>query len=127
MNRSPVDVGNSRLWNTLLKGREDLSWAGASAGDRGFCFGTEDGTVFWTNFDGVQFNDPLPNATLDDYDEAINGIAFNAGRMAVTTRSGSAIWRDVGSKMSKRKGGRVGVGSHGVVPAHNGAFLLTRR
>lgn len=124
MNRSPLDAGNSRLWKSLLIGRDDLSWAGAAEGNRGFCFGTEGGTVFWTNFEGMQYGDPLPNATLDDYDEAINGIAFNAGRMVVTTRSGSAIWKNADSKASKRKAGRIGEGSHGVVTGLSGAFFL---
>lgn len=124
MNRSPLDAGNSRLWKSLLTGRDDLSWAGAAAGDRGFCYGTEDGSVFWTNFDGVQYGDPLPNAALDDYDEAINGVAFNDGRMVVTTRSGSAIWKNAEGKAGKRKAGPISEGSHGVVAALNGAFFL---
>ena len=124
MNRSPHDARYSRLWKSLLVGRDDISWAGASAGDRGFCFGTEDGAVFWTNFDGVQYGKQLHNATLDNYDEAINGVAFNLGETAVTSRSGSAVWKNADSKSDKRKGGRVGVGSHGVVAAHNGAFFL---
>ena len=124
MNKSPLEHGNTQLWKTLLKGREDLSWAGASAGDHGFCFGTEDGAVLWTNFDGVQYGDPLPNATLDNYDEAINGIAFNAGHMVATSRSGSAIWKNAEGKASKRKAVRIGIGSHGVVAGHDGAFNM---
>ena len=124
MNRSPVDADDTGLWKVLLKGRDDISWAGASAGDRGFCFGTETGEVFWTNFEGVQYGDLLANAALDDDDEAVNGIAFNAGRMVVTTRSGSAIWKNFEGKASKRKAVRIGVGSHGVVSALDGAFLM---
>ncbi len=124
MNESPLNARNTRLWKSLMTGRDDLSWAGASAADRGFCFGTEDGAVFWTNFDGVQYGDPLLNATLDDYDEAINGVAFNAGQMAVTTRSGSAVWKNAQANGSKRKGGRAGIGSHGVIAACNGAFFM---
>ena len=124
MNCPPLDAGNTPLWKELLTDREDLSWAGASAGDRGFCFGTEDGAVFWTNFDGVQYGEPLINAAFDDYEEAVNGIAFNAGRMVVTTRSGSAVWKNAEGKASKRKAGRIGEGSHGVVAALNGAFFL---
>lgn len=121
MNRSPGDTG---LWKELLTGRDDLSWAGASAGDRGYCFGTEDGTVFWTNFDGVQYGKPLVNAAIDDYEEAINGVAFNAGRMVVTTRSGSAIWNNADGKKSGRTGGRIGEGSHGVVAGERGIFFM---
>ena len=33
-------------------GRKDISWAGPSQDAKGFCFGTEDGLIFWTNFDG---------------------------------------------------------------------------
>ena len=124
MNEFPLNTGNTRLWKWLMKGRDDLSWAGASANDRGFCFGTEDGTVLWTNYDGVQFGHPLPNATRYDDEEAVNGIAFNAGRMVVTTRGGSAIWKNLGSKMKERDAGRIGVGSHGVVAGRNETFLM---
>ncbi len=124
MNKSPLDAGNARLWKSLMTGRDDLSWAGASAADRGFCFGTEDGTVLWTNFDGVQYRDPLVNATLDDDDGAVNGVAFNAGRMVVTTRSGSAIWKHVEGKAKKREAVRIGIGSHGVVAGRNETFLM---
>ena len=124
MNRSPLDVGNTGLWKSLLTGRDDLSWAGPSAGDSGFCFGTEDGAVFWTNFDGIQYGVPLRNAAIDDFKEAINGVAFNAGRTVVTTRSGSAIWNNAPGKKSRRRGGRIGEGSHGVVAGGGGIFFM---
>lgn len=77
-----------KCWETILV-RDDISWVGPSADADGFCFGSETGDVIWTDFDGnLQWE--LPHAAK--LGEAINGIAFNAGQMCVTTRDETANW-----------------------------------
>ena len=110
-----------KCWETILE-RDDISWVGPSADADGFCFGTENGDVFWTDFDGkLQWE--LPHAAK--LGEAINGIAFNAGQMCVTTRDETANWF-LSTHKNRVRGGTIAGGAHGVVSGGSGDFFLPR-
>jgi hypothetical protein len=61
-----------------------ISWAGGNPWGPGYCFGSVDGRVQFTAFDGSETGTPYTIAPSED---AINGIAFAGSLMAASTRS----------------------------------------
>ena len=112
-----------QLWTTILPERSDITWAGPHDVVGQFCLGTENGSVFWTNESGKLISG-LSAASRDR--EAINGVAFNARDMVVTTRSDCCYWTrpQLGSVLQKITGEQFGYGSHGVVNGINNDFFL---
>ncbi len=62
----------------------EVSWAGGSPGEPGCWFGSDDGRVQFMSLDGAELIGPYPIAPSE---EAVNGIAFADGLMAVSTRN----------------------------------------
>src|SRR5262245_26397424 len=62
----------------------EVSWAGGSPGRPGYWFGSDDGRVQFISLDGTATIGPYAIAPSE---EAVNGIAFAGGLMAVSTRS----------------------------------------
>ena len=62
----------------------EVSWAGVSPGRPGYWFGSDDGRIQFMSLDGAELIGPYAIAPSE---EAVNGIAFAGGLMAVSTRS----------------------------------------
>ena len=62
----------------------EVSWAGGSPGKPGCWFGSDDGRVQFMSLDGAELIGPYAIAPSE---EAVNGIAFAGGLMAVSTRN----------------------------------------
>ena len=62
----------------------EVSWAGGSPGQPGYWFGSDDGRVQFMSLDGAELIGPYAIAPSE---EAVNGIAFAGGLMAVSTRN----------------------------------------
>ena len=62
----------------------EISWAGVSPGRPGYWFGSDDGRVQLMSLDGAELIGPYAIAPSE---EAVNGIAFVDGLMAVSTRN----------------------------------------
>lgn len=115
-----IDPRFSHCCKMILE-RNDISWAGPSNDAMMFCFGTETGEVIWADLDGRLLWD-LPDAAK--LGEAINGIAFNAGQMCVTTRDETAVWFLPKDNDTERSycGGTTAGGAHGVIAGRSGDF-----
>ena len=61
-----------------------VSWAGANPFGDGFCFGSETGQLVLTDIRGRQI---IALGTATESNEAVNGVAFSQGWLAVTTRA----------------------------------------
>lgn len=62
----------------------EVSWAGSSPWRPGYCFGSDDGRVQFTNADTTWWDGPYD---VSPSGEAVNGVAFAGGLMAVSTRN----------------------------------------
>ena len=121
MRRSP-DTSPPGLFSRILVGRKDITWAGGSPGGHGFCFGTESGEVFVTDYSGRRYSQsfvPPSYAT-----GAVNGVAFAGRRMLVSTPEGCAIWRIPKTRLSDAESAEIAEGGHGVVAGAGGAFFV---
>ncbi len=100
----------------------DISWAGESPWRDVLCFGSEDGRLRFTTFEGATVQGPH---RVVDSGEAINGAAFSENFIAVSTRGEVALWdlRRLGES-----DGRIAVypgGAHNVVATRSGAFVAS--
>src|SRR5438128_1495905 len=98
----------------------EVSWAGGSPGRPGYWFGSDEGQVQFTNLDGATTIGPYAIAPSE---EAVNGIAFAGGLMAVSTRSDVTF-------LKVPEPGRWHIprtiyhgGAHGVVSTHGGCII----
>lgn len=114
--------GWAGLWKSLMPRRGDLSWAGPSVKANGFCFGTEEGGLLLTDAEGVLIQKPILGATASG--EAVNGVAFDLGRMLVTTRDDARIWADWWKPRAAAQYGDIPAGGHGVTVGRPGSFFL---
>ena len=92
----------------------EVSWAGESGWDDGYCFGSDDGRVRFTS-SGREFQ--------VESREPINGIAFTPEMMAVSTPSAVEFWN-----RSLLEGGEIGGGiywggAHDVISTPSGKFV----
>ncbi|MGO9811109.1 MAG: hypothetical protein ACLP53_10045 [Isosphaeraceae bacterium] len=98
----------------------EVSWAGGSPGKPGYWFGSDDGRVQFMSLDGAELIGPYSIAPSE---EAVNGIAFAGGLMAVSTRNDVTFLKVPGPR-----GGHVPRtvfhgGAHGVASTHSGSII----
>src|SRR5947208_14978588 len=67
----------------------ELVWAGPRPFCDGFCVGSEDGVMRFTDEEGNDSGTVLPASAAS---EAINGVAFSGDVLAATTRSDVTFW-----------------------------------
>lgn len=95
-----------------------MSWAGRGPRGDDFCFGSDDGRLLLTDSMGRNADKPLKTRT----DEAINGVAFIEGRMAVSTRSELVVFSRTEDGSPPRPA-TVPTGTHGVIASSDGYFI----
>jgi len=98
----------------------EISWAGVSPGRPGYWFGSDDGRVQLMGLDGAELIGPYAIARSE---EAVNGIAFVDGLMAVSTRNDVTFL-----KVPEPRNGHIPRtvfhgGAHGVVSTHGGCII----
>ena len=98
----------------------DVVWVGPNPFHDGFAFGSEDGKLLFTNED-IQPVVEAYRATASG--EAINGLAYSGGVLAVSTRSDTTFWclplhqDEPGSCVT------TPAGAHGIVAMADGHFV----
>jgi hypothetical protein len=120
MNRASSNGGPPRpLFGSIRLKDFDVTWAGPHPLQPGFCFGSEDGRLLFTDEHGVPVLGPAKGS---DVGEAINGVAFSGEWMAVSTRA-SVVLGSV--RQDKNRPANVGfpVGAHGIVASPGGYFV----
>ncbi len=117
-----TDPRFSHCWETIVE-RNDISWVGPSHDAMKLCFGTETGEVIWANLDGKLLWELPLTVKLG---EAINGVAFNAGQMCVTTRNETANWFLPTDTDTARTylGDTIAGGAHGVIADRSDGFFM---
>ncbi len=99
----------------------DISWAGESRPWRdGFCFGSEDGRIKFSEFDSPEGPDPI---VVAESGEAINGVAFAGDLMAVSTRSEVVFWQVNATDEDLFHKVTYGRGAHGITATPSGNFV----
>lgn len=98
----------------------EIIWAGEGPQEHGFCTGSEDGRVCFKKTEGMGGLGPF---SVTDSSEAINGVAFAAGVMAVSTRSEVVFWNVPGTRTKKVKLTEFEGGAHGVIATSSGPFI----
>lgn len=118
---SPVRNGSHALLSSLSFKDFEVSWAGPHPREDGFCFGSDDGRLLFTDSDGTLLQEgpeqPPPSG------EAINGVAFIGHWMAVSTRKELRLFT-----LSRHAGERIRcaelpVGAHGIIASASGHFF----
>jgi hypothetical protein len=92
MNRLSANDGIAPPWLKEIRFRDfEVSWAGTipSPSGSGFCFGSEDGRILFTDEEGERLQEPAVGSLSK---EAINGVACSEGILAVTTRREMTFW-----------------------------------
>jgi hypothetical protein len=110
----PFDVGKLRIPDF------EIIWAGEGPQEHIFCIGSEDGRVAFTTAEGKKGGEPFP---VVDSSEAINGVAFAAGIMAVSTRSEVIFWNVGGPGVTNFKFAEFEGGAHAVIATSSGRFV----
>ncbi len=98
----------------------DVSWAGGSPGQPGYWFGSDDGRVQFMSLDGAELIGPYPIAPSE---EAVNGIAFAGGLMAVSTRNDVTFLKVPGPREGHVPRTVFHGGAHGVSSTHSGSII----
>lgn len=100
----------------------EISWAGEDPWNHGFCLGSENGKV---RFVGKDLRPSSEAYALAESGEAINGVAFSNGQIAVSTRDEVLLWnvprRDEGKSVSRSIAYEGG--AHGVRTTASGGFI----
>jgi hypothetical protein len=98
----------------------DISWAGCSPGRPGYWFGSDDGRVQFMSLDGAELTGPYPIAPSE---EAVNGIAFAGGFMAVSTREDVTFLKAPEPRRATTPRTVFHGGAHGVAGTHGGCII----
>jgi hypothetical protein len=118
--RPPSVAGSSQAVVPLQFEDFAVSWAGQGCYEGEFCFGSEDGRLLFTTTEGKPH---CETERGDDNDEAVNGMAFSDGMIAVSTRRAITCWTP--SKEGDTEWQQVGFpyGSHGVSALCGGRII----
>lgn len=95
-----------------------ICWAGPNPFGDGFCFGSDDGRICFTDDDGSRLVGPWQ---VSPCREAVNGIAGVDGVIGVSTRADVTFLRPYGTDGAWR--GTVRAGSHGLTTTSDGWFV----
>ena len=99
----------------------EVSWAGANPFGDGFCFGSEDGRLLFTDGRGMQIGVPL---TASANGEPINGVAASNGWLAVTTRADLNFFRPPANGSGASPAFAFPVGAHSPTVTPSGTFVV---
>jgi len=98
----------------------EAAWAGEIPSKEGYCFGSTDGRLWFT-----QINSPLPGAKpikVTSSDAPVTGVAFWDDFMAVSTPNEIVLqYHNHQENVAKQTG--VEVGAHGILATRSGRFL----
>lgn len=97
-----------------------VTCAGGGRHDGEFCFGAEDGRLRFTTVGGELIDETWPD---EQHSEAVNGVAFCAGLVAVSSRSELVFWEMPQRPESKSRPAPLSCGSHGVITTASGYFI----
>jgi hypothetical protein len=110
-----------RPWYTPLRFPDfEVSWAGPHPYQQGFCFGSEDGRLLFSDEDGGEL---FRSESMSDSGEAINGVACSQEFLAITTRQEFNIWAIPRIGEGKPIRGVLHYGAHGVTVTPSGYFV----
>lgn len=110
------NTGTSRpLLVTIELENFDATWAGQNPLSPGFCFGSEDGRLLFTDEQGIKMSEPWKGSHSG---EAINGVARMGGWIAVTTRADVTV-----QNLANKEIVVLPYGAHGVTAASGGYFV----
>ena len=98
----------------------EVSWTGVGPGRPGYWFGSDDGRVQFRSLDGAESIGPNAIAPSE---EAVNGIAFAGGLMAVSTRCDVTFLRLPAPRENQIPRTVFRGGTHGVASTHSGCFI----
>jgi hypothetical protein len=121
MNESLENGGTPRPHFARLRLKNfDVSWAGQHPFMPGFCFGSEDGRLLFTDEDGSQIGEPFGGSYSRD---AINGLVRSGEWIAVSTRQDVTLQSL--TRATNKKPGIVVFphGAHGVTATPSGYFV----
>ena len=117
--RSDNGDENLNIRSTSLPDFE-VSCAAASPGKPGYWFGSEDGRIQFMSLDGAELIGPYAIAPSE---EAVNGLAFAGGFMAVSTRSDVSFLEIPEPGLGHIPRTVFRGGAHGVTSTHGGSFI----
>jgi hypothetical protein len=121
MNRASSNGGTSRPLFTPIRLEDfEVTWAGPNPLQPGFCFGSEDGRLLFTDERGIPLLGPGKGS---DSGEAINGVAYSGGWIAVSTRAGIMMGAFPQNGKNQRGHIRFPWGAHGVAASPGGNFV----
>jgi hypothetical protein len=101
-------------------GEFEVCWAGPHPFQKGFCFGSLDGRILFTDEEGVPL---LPLEEGSDSREAINGVARAEIWVAVTTREEVNFRRLLGTVGSPKSRLAIPYGAHDITTTSSGCFI----
>ena len=109
-------------WQEIVLPDFDTSHVVERPGSPVYCLGSDDGRIGLLSADGLEDVGPV---SITDSGEAINGIAFSEGLIAVSTRD-ELILTNTGTKIEGLFDRLVfPIGSHGVASRPGGGFVAT--
>ena len=97
----------------------EVSWAGEMPSRPEICVGSEDGRLLFTNIESGVAQEPIE---LTESGEAVNGVAFLPGSLAVSTRSEVVIWKAPEGERTEGERSVYDGGAHGVISTPSGVF-----
>lgn len=98
----------------------EVCWAGPHPFQTGFCFGSLDGRILFTDEEGVQL---IPLEDGSDSREAINGVARVEIWVAVSTRQEVNFRRLLGTEGCPRSHLAIPYGAHDITTTPSGFFI----
>ena len=98
----------------------DVTWAGPNPFRPGFCFGSDDGRLRFTDEEGKGAGPTFPQVASR---EAINGVAFHETCLAVSTRADVTLFLMNDGHAKSVSAAEVSVGAHGVIATQSGYFI----
>jgi hypothetical protein len=98
----------------------EVCWAGPHPFQKGFCFGSLDGKILFTDDIGAPLRPPS-NGSISS--EAINGVACAGTWVVVTTRQEVNFWPLRGTEGGNQFGFAFPYGAHDVITTSSGYFI----
>ncbi len=121
MNSFPLaSTGSRDLISSIPVEGMDVCWAGPTLGNRAFCFGSEDGRLLITDYQGVPFDRAYK---VNQSGEAVNGVAFLDRRFAVSTRNEIMVFTLPPKQRGESRVAPIPFGAHDVITGVSGHFF----
>jgi hypothetical protein len=119
---NPVERNGSPhpLYTSIRFDDFDVTWAGPNPFRPGFCFGSDDGRLRFTDEEGKIVGEQFPQVASR---EAINGIAFHDGSLAVSTRAEVTLFSLLDGHTKSVSVAEIPVGAYGVIASASGYFV----